>query len=37
VSDDFPGSLPLSELLKINMVGHKEEVEEITEGAGTVA
>lgn len=34
VTDDFPGSLPLSELLKIDMVAHKEEVEEITEGAG---
>jgi dynein heavy chain, axonemal len=34
VTDDFPGSLPLSDILKIDMVAHKEEVEEITDGAG---
>jgi len=33
VTDDFPGALPLSEILQIDMVAHKEEVEEITDGA----
>lgn len=33
VTDEFPGSLPLSEILKIEMVARKDEVEEITDGA----